>query len=72
MAVAIPFKEKLRADHALLIQDEGTRIGHALRLAVGGLVGTWKASIVLLPGSESSGKVIFMRSENFLRTFGSS
>jgi hypothetical protein len=30
---SIPFEEELGADHALSIQDEGTRIGHALSFA---------------------------------------
>ena len=32
------FEEELRADHALAIQDEGARMGHALRLAACGRV----------------------------------
>ena len=33
-----PSRKSFAQDHALLIEDEGARIGHALRLALGGLV----------------------------------
>src|SRR5262249_31790184 len=38
VAVAKPFEEELRADHAVSIQDEGPRIRHAFGLPLGGLV----------------------------------
>ena len=39
--VAKPFKEELRADHARSIQDEGTRIGHALALPLAASLRMW-------------------------------
>ena len=56
VAVAITFEEELRADRAFSIQDEGSRFGHARRLAFGGLVTNMVGVDGLAPGVREQGE----------------
>ena len=59
VANAIAFEKELRADHAFRSRMKVPGLGTPSALPLAASLRIWKASIVLLPGSESKGKVIF-------------